>query len=95
MSFIKPEKVEKQEDDAYLFCHCGARGSVNIGNGWKCSFHAWGKVPPPQTIGPQYKYSPDPKAWAHRIIERHQRGENVSYIALKFARDALGPVHVE
>jgi hypothetical protein len=32
----------------------------------------------------------DHKAWAKRIIERHDRGEKIRPISLRFAREALG-----
>lgn len=33
----------------------------------------------------------DPKAWARRIIARHEAGENIRPISLRFAREALKP----
>lgn len=32
----------------------------------------------------------DPKAWAKRIIARHNAGERVRPISLRFAKEALG-----
>lgn len=32
----------------------------------------------------------DPKAWAHRIIARHEAGERLNPTTLRFAREALG-----
>lgn len=34
----------------------------------------------------------DPKAWARRIVERHNEGEAVSHASLVMAREALGPI---
>lgn len=35
------------------------------------------------------KYFGDPKAWAKKIIDKHNAGENVRPITLRFAREAL------
>lgn len=34
------------------------------------------------------------KAWAHALVERHEKGERIRPITLLFARQALGLVHV-
>ncbi len=36
------------------------------------------------------KYLGDPKAWAKRILDKHNAGIEVRPIALKFAKEALG-----
>ena len=36
------------------------------------------------------KYLGDPKAWAKRILDKHNVGIEVRPIALKFAKEALG-----
>lgn len=35
------------------------------------------------------KYRGDPRAWAKRIIDKHQAGIYVNQVALKFAQEAL------
>jgi hypothetical protein len=39
------------------------------------------KLPPPS--------NPDPKAWARKLIARHEAGERIRPISLRFAREAL------
>lgn len=36
------------------------------------------------------KYRGDPKGWARRIIDRHNDGESIRPVTLRFAQDALG-----
>lgn len=43
---------------------------------------------PAKQAASQSQYA-DPKAWAHRIIARHEAGEKLAAVTLRFAREAL------
>ena len=43
---------------------------------------------PAKQAASQSQYA-DPKAWAHRIIARHEAGEKLAAVTLRFAKEAL------
>jgi hypothetical protein len=61
--------------------------------GLRCThcYESWCRQAPPYI--PQKDYGKDSKGWARRIIDKHNDGQGVSPIALKFAKEALGRVH--
>lgn len=94
MSFKKPE-TQQETSAADLLCSangCGNRWSVQSDGKPKCSFHQWfGSVP--AQYGSMHlqigDYPGDKKAWARRIMDRHNSGEDVHKLSLKFAMQAL------
>lgn len=98
MTFAKANKTEQPDDDyRALLCTepgCGRRWSVNLGAP-KCSMHQWPDSKKAddfvarQNFVPK-DYSPaDPRAWAKRIIDKHEAGIAVNPTTLKFAQEAL------
>ena len=93
MSFKKSEIQTEPEKEVYGLCsRCMSRqlNSILINFGTTCEscFNAYCEQP--NTYDLSYKkYEGDQKGWAKRIIDRHNSGEKIRPISLKFAEEAL------
>lgn len=74
-------------------CYTTATREEMSGYGLRCTrcYEGWCRQAPAYI--PQKDYGTDPKGWARRIIDRHNDGQGVSPIALKYAEEALGSRH--
>lgn len=98
MTFAKANKIEKPDDEyARLLCSvpgCGQPWSVKIDKPM-CSFHQWPDRKKPDDFLVREKFVPkeyspaDPRAWAKRIIDKHEAGISINPTTLKFAQEAL------
>jgi hypothetical protein len=94
MSFKKPE-TPQDTSTADLLCSangCGNLWSVQADGKPKCSFHQWFGSAPAQYGSMHLQigdYLGDKKAWARRIMDRHNSGQYVHKLSLKFAMQAL------
>ena len=55
---------------------------------WKC-YDIYCRTAPPFIAEPNKYHENDKKAWAKRIMDKHNEGRPVSKIALEFAKEAL------
>jgi hypothetical protein len=74
-------------------CYTTTTREEASGYGLRCTqcYQSWCRQAPAYI--PKKDYGTDPKGWARRIIDRHNDGQGVSSIALKFANEALGNRH--
>jgi hypothetical protein len=99
MAITNYKKQVEQPDDDYrsLLCTepgCGRPWSVKIDKP-KCSRHQWPDIKKIDDSFARQNYVPkeynpaDPRAWAKRIIDKHEAGIAVNPATLKFAQEAL------
>ena len=93
---MRAKTIAMEDTGAFLTCSesgCGRPWSVQIERP-HCSLHQWGRNEAgPISAAHQYAYRGNytgDKAWAHRIIERHEAGTGVTETTLAMARRALG-----
>lgn len=94
MSFKKPETQNDTSSDDLLCSVTGCKNlwSVQTDGKPKCSFHQWFDSAPAQYGSMHLQigdYPGDKKAWARRIMDRHNSGQDVHKLSLKFAMQAL------
>ena len=103
MTFAKPEKDNyrggKLNDDKELppppkpcvVCKQMTPHEALMSYGARCvaCYDSYCRQIPPYMTEPNKYHANDPKAWAKRIMDKHNEGRPVSKIALEFAKEAL------